>query len=43
MSSVKEIVKNRTNYFFDDMINKKNIELNKIQIGEMSYKNILIC
>ena len=31
----KEIdIKNRTYYFFDDMINIKNIDANKINIGE---------
>ena len=28
-------------YFFDDMINIKNLEPNKIKINEKSYKNIL--
>ena len=33
--------KNHTNYFFDVMINMKNLGLNKIKIDECSYKNIL--
>ena len=43
MNSVKEIdIKNRTYYFFDDMSNIKNIDLNKVETDEKSYKNILI-
>ena len=34
-------VKNRTYYFFDDMINIKNLDPNKIKANEKSYKNIL--
>ena len=34
--------KNRTCYFFDVMINVKNLDLNKIKIDEKSYKNIFI-
>ena len=41
MNSAKEInVKNRTNYFFDDM-SIKNLDPNKIKIDQKSYKNIL--
>ena len=37
----KEIdIKNRTYYFFHDMINIKNLDPNKIKIDEKSYKNI---
>ena len=35
-------MKNRTDYFFGDMINIKNFDLNKINIDEKSYKNILV-
>ena len=35
-------IKNRTYYLFDDIINIKNFDSNKIEIGEKSYKNILI-
>ena len=35
-------IKNRTCYFFNDMINNKNLNLKKIKIDEKSYKNILI-
>ena len=43
MNSVKEIdIENRRYYFFDDMINIKNLDLNKIKLHEKSYKNILI-
>ena len=39
----KEIgIKNRTCFFFDDMINIKRLDPNKIKIDEKSYKNILI-
>ena len=34
-------IKSHTNYFFDVMINMKNLGLNKIKIDEGSYKNIL--
>ena len=34
--------KNCTYYFFDDMIHTKNLDPNKINIDEKSYKNILI-
>ena len=34
--------KNHTYYFFDDIINIKGFDPNKIKIGEKSYKNILI-
>ena len=43
MNSLPEIsIKNDTHYFFDDMINIKNIDPNKIKADEKSYKNILI-
>ena len=42
-NKIKETdLKNRTYYFFDDMINIKNLDINKIKIDEKSYKNILI-
>ena len=34
-------IKNHTYYFFDDIINMKNIDPNKIKIHKNSYKNIL--
>ena len=38
MNSLKEIkVKNRAYYFFDKMINIKNLNPNKIKINEKSY------
>ena len=37
----KEInIKNRTYYFFDDMINIKSFDSNLLKIGKNSYKNI---
>ena len=42
MNSVKEIdVKNRAYYFFDDMINIKNLYSNKIMIYESHTKIFL--
>ena len=42
MNSVKEIViKNRMYHFFDEMINIKNLDLNKIKIDQKSYKGFL--
>ena len=39
----KEIdVKNRIYYFFDDIINIKNLDPNKIKINKKSNKNIVI-
>ena len=35
-------IKNRTYYFFDDIINIKNFNPNNIKIDEKSYKDILI-
>ena len=35
-------IKNRTYYFFNDIINIKNIDSDKIKIDEKSYKNIFI-
>ena len=43
MNSVKEInIENRTYYFSDDMINIKNLDLNKIKTDEKPHKNIFI-
>ena len=40
---VKDIdIKNRTHYFFNDIINIKNFDPNNIKIDEKPYKNILI-
>ena len=35
-------IENRTHYFFNDIINIKNFDLNNIKIDEKSCKNILI-
>ena len=35
-------IKNHTYYFFNDIINIKNFDPNKIKIDEKSYKTILI-
>ena len=41
MGNVKEInIKNRTYYFFDDMINIKDFDPNLLKIDKKSYKNI---
>ena len=41
MGSIKEInTKNRTYYFFEDMINIKNFYSSLIKIEKKSYKNI---
>ena len=36
-------IKNRTYYFFNDVINIKHFDPNNIKIDEKSYRNILIC
>ena len=42
-NKVKDVdIKNRTYYFFNDMINIKNFDLNNIKLDEEPYKNILI-
>ena len=42
-TKIKDIdKKNRTYYFFDDIINIKSFDPDKIKIDEKSYKNILI-
>ena len=41
MGNIKEInVKNRTYYFFDDMINIKDFDSNLLKTDKKSYKNI---
>ena len=44
MSNIAEdmIIKNRTYYFFNDIVNIKNFDPKNIKIDEKSYKNILI-
>ena len=42
-NNVKDIDrKNRTYYFFNNIINIENFDPNNIKIDEKSYKNILI-
>ena len=42
-NKMKDIdIKNGTYYIFDDMVNIKNIDLNKFEIDEESCKSILI-
>ena len=41
MGNIKEInIKNRTYYFFDDMINIREFDSSQLKIGKKSYKNI---
>ena len=41
MGEVKQIeIKNRTYYFYKDMINLKNFEPNLLRIDKKSYKNV---
>ena len=35
-------ITNSTYYFFNDMVNTKNLNLNKIKIGKKPFKHILI-
>ena len=44
MSNIAEdmVIKNRTHYFFNDIVNIKNFDPKNIKIDEKSYKNILI-
>ena len=43
MGNIKEInIKNRTYYFFDDMINIEDFDPNLLKIDKKSYKNINI-
>ena len=42
-NKIKDVdMKNHTYYFFDGIINIKNVDLDNIKIDEISYKNILI-
>ena len=42
-NKIKDIdIKNRTCYFFNDIINIENFNPNNIKIDEKSYKHILI-
>ena len=34
------VIKNRTYYFFDDIINVKHFDPNSIKIDQKSYKNL---
>ena len=44
MGVVKQIdIKNRTYYFYNDMINIKNVDPILLKIDQKSYKNIGIC
>ena len=41
MGSIKKInIKNRTYYFFNDMINMNNFNSNLLKLDKKSYKNI---
>ena len=41
MGYIKQInIKSRTCYFFNDMINIKNVDSNLLKIDKKSYKNI---
>ena len=41
MGNIKKVnIKNRTYYFFDDMINIKDFDSNLLKIDKKSYKNI---
>ena len=42
MSNKVKDIKNRTYYFFNDIINIGNFHPNNIKIDEKSYKNILV-
>ena len=43
MSSIKQInIKSRTYYYFDDMINTKSFDPNRIKVDKKSHKNIVI-
>ena len=43
MSQIKEMnIKNRTNYFFNDIINIKNFDPNRIKIDKKSYKKTIV-
>ena len=38
----KVSIKNRTSYYFDDIIKFEDFDVNKILLNEKSYENILI-
>ena len=41
MGNIKEVnIKNRTYYFYDDMINIKDFDSNLLKIDKTSFKNI---
>ena len=43
MGNIKQIsIKNRTDYFFNDMINIKDFDSSPLKIDKKSYKNISI-
>ena len=43
-NKVKDVdIKNRTYYFFNDVINIKHFDSNNFKIDEKSYKDFLIC
>ena len=43
MNNLKEInIKNRTYYYFDDIIKIEDFDCDNILIDEKSYKNILV-
>ena len=43
MGNIKEInIKNRTYYFYDDMINIKNVDSSLLKLDKKSSKNIAI-
>ena len=43
MGSIRDInMKNRTYYFYDDMINIKDFDSNLLKIDKKSFKNIVI-
>ena len=42
-NEIKDVdIKNRTYYFFNDIINRKNFDENNIKIDEKSYKHIFV-
>ena len=44
MKNIKQIdIKNRTYYFFNDMINIKNFDSSLLKIYKKSYKNSIEC
>ena len=43
MGKIKDInIKNRTYYFYDDMVNIKDFDSNLLKIDKKSFKNIAI-